>query len=64
MINSKLLLLIILLHLVLSQTGHNTNFEDAVISIRTSLSQMSLVGNWKFLQDSNFVINKKITMIN
>ncbi len=61
---SKIFLLLALLLLASCQAGFNKNFANAIKTIRKSLSQVSLVGNWKFLQDSNFVINKKITMIN
>lgn len=64
MIPSKIFLILSLILLAGCQSGFSKNFADAVKSIRKSLSQVSLVGNWKFLQDSNFVINKKITMIN
>lgn len=64
MILSKVFLILALILLADCQSGFNKNFANAVNSIRKSLSQVSLVGNWKFLQDSNFVINKKTTMIN
>jgi hypothetical protein len=64
MIISRLLILLAISVLGVCQGGYNKNFAEAVRSIRSSLNQVSLVGNWKFLQDSNFVINKKIMMIN
>lgn len=64
MIISRLLILLSAVILSSCQSGFNKNFATAIKTLRTSLSEVSLVGDWKFLQDSNFVINKKVTMIN
>ena len=61
---AKLLILLCLTFLSICQDGFNKNFLTAIKTLRTSLSEVSLLGEWKFFQDSNFVINKKITMIN
>lgn len=58
------ILLLAFIPLILCQAGYQNSFADAVNTIRSSLSQVSLVGEWKLLKDSNFVINKKQTMIN
>lgn len=61
---SNLLILILVVPLILSQGGFTKSFAEATHRLKKHVSQISLIGKWRLLQDSNFVINKKIQMIN
>lgn len=61
---SNLLILFLTIPLILSQGGFTKSFADATHRLKRHVSQISLIGKWRLLQDSNFVINKKIQMIN
>lgn len=61
---SNLLILFLIVPLILTQGGFTKSFADATHRLKRHVSQISLIGKWRLLQDSNFVINKKIQMIN
>ena len=44
--------------------GGDEGVEDTAKTIRKHLTQLSLSGKWKLLQDNNFLINKRSEMIN
>jgi hypothetical protein len=61
---SKALFFLLIPLIICQNGGYIRNFEHAVTTIKVYLTQLSLVGRWKLTQDSNFVMNKKIEMIN
>jgi hypothetical protein len=61
---TKSVLLFALIPLILCQSGYNKNFATAARKMKEQVSQRSLIGKWRLLQDSNFVLNKKVQMIN
>jgi hypothetical protein len=57
-------ILAILQILLMWYLGTAKGVEDTAKTIRKHLTQLSLAGKWKLLQDNNFLINKRNEMVN